>query len=78
MEYQAFLSIRVSGLPKYQSIGVLILILPFPPNVPHKINYQVVPRFFSLYSSKSRILLIRYGVYSRAAFNGNLALICGV
>ena len=28
-------------------------------------NYQVVPRFFVLSSSKRRILLIRRGVYSR-------------
>ena len=33
------------------------------------VNYQVVPSFFLLSSSKRRILLMRCGVYSRAAFN---------
>ena len=43
-----------------------------------EVNYQVVPRFFLLYSSKRRILLIKCCVYSRALFTGNFASICGV
>ena len=42
------------------------------------LNYQVVPRFFLLYPSRRRILLIRCDVYSRAAFIGNFAPIGGV
>ena len=41
------------------------------------VDYQVVPCFFSS-SNKCRILLIRCGVYSRAAFIDNFASICGV
>ena len=44
------------------------------------VNYQVIPRLFFLSLSKCHILLIRCGVnrYSRAAFIGNFAFICGI
>ena len=62
----------------FKSSDVSLILLRQNRNCLDGVEYQVVPSFFSLSSNRRRILLIRCGIYSRAAFIDNFAPICGV
>ena len=62
----------------FKSSNVSLILLRKNRNCLDGVEYQVVPSFFSLSSNRRRILLIRCGVYSRAAFIDHFDPICGV